>query len=136
VRTSGSPGAIAAVELHSRPYRSRLPKGRPHGVSPDDLEHDERLLPQRRRRTDPLRRKRLLDPDVERDTPVLIFAGLRDRVVPLANAEFLATRIPQSRLAVINSGHFVWEEAPDEFAALITAWVSGGYREPLSEAVD
>jgi pimeloyl-ACP methyl ester carboxylesterase len=63
------------------------------------------------------------------ETPVLIFAGLRDRVVPLANAEFLATRIPRSRMAKIDSGHFVWEEASDEFAALIAAWVTGGYRE-------
>jgi hypothetical protein len=28
----------------------------------------------------------------------------------------------------------VWEEAPDEFAALIAAWVTGGYRRP--NAVD
>ena len=63
------------------------------------------------------------------EIPVLIFAGLRDRVVPLANAEFLAARIPRSRLATIDAGHFVWEEASDEFAALIAAWVTGGYRQ-------
>ncbi|MGZ4218339.1 MAG: alpha/beta fold hydrolase [Solirubrobacteraceae bacterium] len=66
-------------------------------------------------------------PEIE--TPVLIFAGLRDRVVPLANAEFLAARIPRSRLTTIDSGHFVWEEASDEFAALIAAWVTGGHQE-------
>jgi pimeloyl-ACP methyl ester carboxylesterase len=64
------------------------------------------------------------------ETPVLIFAGVRDRVVPLANAEFLAARIPRSRLATIDSGHFAWEEASDEFAALIAGWVTAGYREP------
>lgn len=61
-------------------------------------------------------------------TPVLVFAGLRDRVVPLANAEFLVARLPFSRLATIDAGHFVWEEAADEFAALIAQWVAGGYR--------
>jgi pimeloyl-ACP methyl ester carboxylesterase len=65
----------------------------------------------------------------ELQTPVLIFAGLRDRVVPLVNAEFLAARIPRSRLAPIDSGHFVWEEASGSFAAMIAGWVTGGYRE-------
>src|SRR5262249_15003518 len=51
----------------------------------------------------------------EISTPVLIFAGRRDRVVPIANAEFLAARLPHSRLATIDAGHFLWEEAPDEF---------------------
>jgi pimeloyl-ACP methyl ester carboxylesterase len=64
------------------------------------------------------------------ETPVLILAGLRDRVVPLANAQFLAARIPKSRLVTIDSGHFVWEEEPAEYAALIAAWVTGGYRAP------
>ena len=77
---------------------------------PDELPELARLLP-------------------EIKTPVLIFAGLRDRVIPLVNAEFLAARIPRRRLAPIESGHFVWEEAPDRFAALIAAWVTGGYRE-------
>ncbi|HET7047460.1 MAG TPA: alpha/beta hydrolase [Solirubrobacteraceae bacterium] len=66
----------------------------------------------------------------ELETPVLIFAGLRDRVVPPVNAEFLAERIPFSRLAPIECGHFVWEEASDRFAAMIAAWVTGGYRKP------
>jgi pimeloyl-ACP methyl ester carboxylesterase len=59
-------------------------------------------------------------------TPVLIFAGTRDRVVPLANAEFLAARLPHSRLVTFNTGHFVWEEAPDEFASLVANWVNPG----------
>jgi pimeloyl-ACP methyl ester carboxylesterase len=66
----------------------------------------------------------------ELETPVLIFAGLSDRVVPLVNAEFLAERIPRSRMAPFDCGHFVWEEASDRFAAMIARWVAGGYREP------
>jgi pimeloyl-ACP methyl ester carboxylesterase len=64
------------------------------------------------------------------ETPVLVFAGLRDRVVPLANAEFLVARLPHGRLAPIDSGHFVWEEASEQFAQLLATWVTGGYREP------
>src|SRR5215831_13429977 len=46
-------------------------------------------------------------------TPVTLINGRHDRVVPLANAEFLDERLPTSRLVVIDAGHFVWEEAPD-----------------------
>ena len=52
-------------------------------------------------------------------TPVTIINGRRDRVVPLANAEFLDARLPTSRLEVIDAGHFVWEEAPAEYAAIV-----------------
>ena len=51
--------------------------------------------------------------------PVTIINGRHDRVVPLANAEFLAARLPNSRLAVIDAGHFVWEEAPTGYASVI-----------------
>ena len=52
-------------------------------------------------------------------TPVTIINGRHDRVVPLANAEFLDERLPNSRLVVIDAGHFVWEEAPAEYASAI-----------------
>ena len=52
-------------------------------------------------------------------TPVTIINGRHDRVVPLANAEFLDQRLPNSRLVVIDAGHFVWEEAPEAYAASI-----------------
>ncbi len=52
-------------------------------------------------------------------TPVTIINGRHDRVVPLANAEFLDERLPTSRLAIIDAGHFVWEEAPTEYASII-----------------
>jgi pimeloyl-ACP methyl ester carboxylesterase len=52
-------------------------------------------------------------------TPVTIVNGRTDRVVPLANAEFLDARLPNSRVEVIGAGHFVWEEAPAEYAAAI-----------------
>ena len=49
-------------------------------------------------------------------TPVTIINGRHDRVVPVANAEFLDARLPNSRLVLIDAGHFVWEEAPAEYA--------------------
>jgi pimeloyl-ACP methyl ester carboxylesterase len=52
-------------------------------------------------------------------TPVTIINGRHDRVVPVANAEFLGDRLPNSRVVLIDAGHFVWEEAPSEYAAII-----------------
>lgn len=57
------------------------------------------------------------------ETAVQIIAGGRDAVVPLVNAEFLAERLPRSRLTMVDAGHFVWEEAPGEYASIVTDWV-------------
>ena len=54
-------------------------------------------------------------------TLVTIIEGVRDRVVPLANAQFLDERLPTSHPVVIDAGHFVWEEAPAEYAAALGA---------------
>jgi pimeloyl-ACP methyl ester carboxylesterase len=59
--------------------------------------------------------------------PVQIIAGARDQAVPPANAQFLHDRLPGSRLNIINAGHFTWEDAADEYAALVTSWWDGGY---------
>ena len=58
-------------------------------------------------------------------TPVTIINGRHDRVVPVANAEFLDERLPNSRLGIIDAGHFVWEEAPAEYASIILASING-----------
>jgi pimeloyl-ACP methyl ester carboxylesterase len=60
-------------------------------------------------------------------TPVLIIAGAHDSVVPPVNAEFLHQRLPNSKLDVLDAGHFTWEDAAGEYAALVTSWWSGGY---------
>jgi pimeloyl-ACP methyl ester carboxylesterase len=52
-------------------------------------------------------------------TPVTIINGRHDRVVPVANAEFLDERLPNSRVVLIDAGHFVWEEAPAEYASAV-----------------
>ena len=38
-------------------------------------------------------------------TPVTIINGRHDRVVPVANAEFLDERLPNSRVVLIDAGH-------------------------------
>jgi pimeloyl-ACP methyl ester carboxylesterase len=58
-------------------------------------------------------------------TPVTIINGHHDRVVPVANAEFLDERLPHSHLALIDAGHFVWEEAPAEYAAIVLDAITG-----------
>jgi pimeloyl-ACP methyl ester carboxylesterase len=58
-------------------------------------------------------------------TPVTIINGRHDPVVPLANAEFLDDRLPKSRVAVIDAGHFVWEESPDEYASIVLDTIEG-----------
>jgi pimeloyl-ACP methyl ester carboxylesterase len=57
-------------------------------------------------------------------TPVTIINGRHDRVVPVSNAEFLAERLPNGRLEVIDAGHFVWEEAPAAYASIVLDSIS------------
>ena len=35
------------------------------------------------------------------------------------HAEFLDERLPNSRVVLIDGGHFIWEEAPAEYASII-----------------
>ena len=67
-------------------------------------------------------------------TPVRIIAGAYDTTVPLANAEFMAERLPGSRLDILEAGHFTWEDAADEYAALVTGWWSGTTGTPADVA--
>ncbi len=59
--------------------------------------------------------------------PVTIINGRRDRVVPLANAEFLDERLPTSRLVIIDAGHFVWEEEPAKYASTVLDSITGNW---------
>jgi pimeloyl-ACP methyl ester carboxylesterase len=61
-------------------------------------------------------------------TPVQIVAGRRDTVVPPVNAEYLHERLPHSELHLLDSRHFVWEDAADEYTALVNAWWADGYK--------
>jgi pimeloyl-ACP methyl ester carboxylesterase len=59
-------------------------------------------------------------------TPVQIIAGARDAAVPPINAEYLHERLPNSKLDIVDAGHFTWEDAADEYATLVTDWWRGG----------
>lgn len=67
----------------------------------------------------------VLLPSIE--TPVLILQGDHDPYVPPVNARYLDERLPNRRLHQFEAGHFFWEDAGDEFAALASAWVAGQY---------
>lgn len=51
--------------------------------------------------------------------PVTVVSGRHDHVVPLANATFLVDRLPHGRSVVLDAGHFVWEEVPDQYASAV-----------------
>jgi pimeloyl-ACP methyl ester carboxylesterase len=59
------------------------------------------------------------------ETPVTLVNGRNDRVVPVANEEFLDARLPNSRMAVLDAGHFLWEEAPSEYASIVIGAITG-----------
>ncbi|MFJ9448118.1 alpha/beta fold hydrolase [Kitasatospora sp. NPDC101235] len=56
------------------------------------------------------------------ETPVQILAGRDDAVVPPENAEYLHAHLPNSKLDIIDAGHFAWEENADDYADVITRW--------------
>ena len=60
--------------------------------------------------------------------PVQIIAGAHDAAVPPANAAFLHQRLPCSKLDIIEAGHFTWEDAAADYAALVTCWWAGDYK--------
>jgi len=59
------------------------------------------------------------------ETPVTIIQGRYDGVVPLANVEFLDERLPASRAVIVDAGHFVWEEAPAQYASTVLDAIAG-----------
>jgi pimeloyl-ACP methyl ester carboxylesterase len=67
-------------------------------------------------------------------TPVQIIAGKRDPAVPPVNGQFLHARLPHSKFDIIDAGHFTWEDAANDYAALVTSWWGGGYATAVSAA--
>ena len=63
-----------------------------------------------------------------------IISGRRDAVVPLVNAEYLDERLPHSELRVIDAGHFIWEDAADEYAEVVNAWWADGFKACMKES--
>ena len=56
-------------------------------------------------------------------TPVQIIAGRHDALVPPSNAEFLHVRLPDSKLDILETGHFAWEEGAEDYLELTRFWI-------------
>jgi pimeloyl-ACP methyl ester carboxylesterase len=67
---------------------------------------------------------------------VLIISGRRDGVAPPVNAEFLDERLPRSNLHLLDAGHFIWEDADDEYAALVSAWWADGFKTCTTTSIE
>jgi 3-oxoadipate enol-lactonase len=58
--------------------------------------------------------------------PTLIIHGTADRMLPMANGEIIASRIPNARLELLEGvGHMFWWEQPERSAALVRSHVLG-----------
>ena len=60
--------------------------------------------------------------------PALVIAGREDPIAPPANAYFLGRNLARSRVEFIESGHFVWQDAPERYAGLLTEWIGCAYK--------
>ena len=58
-------------------------------------------------------------------TPVQIIAGRHDALVPPSNAEFLHARLAHSKLDILETGHFTWEDGADDYLDLTRSWIEG-----------
>jgi pimeloyl-ACP methyl ester carboxylesterase len=73
-----------------------------------------------------------LDPLLTKiQTPALVMAGKNDPIVPAANGQLLADKLPHNRLVLLEAGHRAWEEAATQYAHEIHSWFGGGYRTVL-----
>ena len=60
--------------------------------------------------------------------PVLVIAGKNDPIVPPANNQFLADRLPWNRLSLLEAAHRAWEEATETYCREIMSWFGSGAR--------
>lgn len=57
------------------------------------------------------------------DTPTLLIWGKNDAAAPLSDGERLVRLIPQAKLEVLDGGHFIHHERPEEVASLIRNFI-------------
>jgi pimeloyl-ACP methyl ester carboxylesterase len=61
----------------------------------------------------------------EINTPALVIGATGDRMTPRKHVEFLASGIPNAKLAMLESaGHMLAQEKPDTIAQLIQEWLA------------
>jgi pimeloyl-ACP methyl ester carboxylesterase len=62
-------------------------------------------------------------------TPVQIIWGVNDPVALVDNAYILHERLPKNKIHIVEDGaHYIWEENSAEYLAIITNWLSEGYK--------
>jgi pimeloyl-ACP methyl ester carboxylesterase len=61
------------------------------------------------------------------ETPVQIITGAHDVGVLPVNGDYLHERLPRSKHDKIDTNHFAWADAADEYTNLILDWWAGGY---------
>jgi pimeloyl-ACP methyl ester carboxylesterase len=62
------------------------------------------------------------------EVPVAIVVGRNDPYGLARDAVLLRDQLPHARLDVLEASHCFWEERSPEFEAIVTQWVSGGFR--------
>jgi hypothetical protein len=48
-------------------------------------------------------------------------------MVPPANGQFLAERLPRCRQVLLEAEYRIWEEAAEAYAEQLANWLGGGY---------
>jgi pimeloyl-ACP methyl ester carboxylesterase len=59
--------------------------------------------------------------------PVQIIAGRADPFVPPSNAEGLHRDLPNSKLDILECGHFAWEDEAERYGKIASEFITGGY---------
>ena len=60
--------------------------------------------------------------------PVLSIWGAHDPIVLPESAEILDQALPQTRSVVLDSGHFIWHDHPEDYAQIVLDWINDNYR--------
>ena len=109
-------GALAAIERHTLPEAIR----EDYLASYADERFVESAAYVRSYPSDlPVLAERLADVR----TPVQIIAGRHDTLVPPSNAEFLHARLADSKLDILETGHFAWEDGAEDYLGLMKSWI-------------
>lgn len=62
------------------------------------------------------------------ETPAQIIVGRDDPYALAEDAVILHRQLAHSQLDILDTGHCAWEEAPEQYADVVTRWVNGAYR--------
>ena len=63
----------------------------------------------------------------EIDVPVQIIVGRHDPFVPVSNAKGLYAALPNSKIDILDCGHFDWEDGALEYRRIASEWIKGGF---------